>query len=108
MHRVNEAVREVVGKAVMDDLEDPRIGFVTVTSADVRADLRSARIYVTVMGDEAQRKRSLDALNASHALVQARIAAELRMKNTPTLSFIYDESVDRGFRIDELLKKGEE
>lgn len=105
MQRVNEAVREVVGSSIADDLDDPRIGFVTVTGADVSPDLRRARIFVSVLGDEKERERTLAALDSSHGLIQSRIAAELRLKNTPTLSFDYDSSVEQGLRIERLLQK---
>lgn len=105
MQRVNEAVREVVGSSIADDLVDPRIGFVTVTGADVSSDLRRARIFVSVLGDERERERTLAALDSSHGLIQSRIAAELRLKNTPTLSFEYDESIEEGLRIDQLLRE---
>ena len=102
MRRVNEVIREVIGEAIASELEDPRIGFVTVTSVDTAPDLRSARVYVSVLGDETERERSLAALNSSHGLLQARIAAEMRIKYTPTLSFHYDDGPERGVRLAKL------
>jgi ribosome-binding factor A len=104
MRRVNEVVREVVSGAIATELQDPRIGFVTVTSVDTSPDLRSARVYVSVLGDEEQREASLAGLRSSHGPLQAAIAAELRLKRTPTLSFHYDDSIERGDRITRLLE----
>ena len=104
MRRVNEAVREVLSARIAEGLKDPRIGFVTVTAVDTSPDLRQARVYVSVLGDEEQRERTLAGLASSHGYLQTRIAAELRLKRTPTLEFVYDESVDRGMRISELLE----
>jgi len=59
MRRVNELMREVIGSTIASELEDPRIGFVTVTSVDTSPDLRSARVYVSVLGGEAEREASL-------------------------------------------------
>ena len=103
MRRVNEAVREVLSARIAEGLKDPRIGFVTVTSVETSPDLRHARVYVSVLGDEPDRARSLAGLASAHGLLQQAIARELRMKRTPTLQFVFDESIERGMRISELL-----
>jgi ribosome-binding factor A len=104
MRRINEVLREVVGAAIAGDLSDPRIGFVTVTSVETSPDLRTAKVFVSVLGDEEQRAATLEGLRSSHGVIQARIAAETRMKRTPTLRFHYDETVEKGIRISELLE----
>jgi ribosome-binding factor A len=103
MRRVNEAVREVLSARIAEGLNDPRIGFVTLTSVDTSPDLRQARVYVSVLGSESERDATLAGLRSSHGVLQAGIAEELRMKRTPTLDFVYDDSIDRGMRITELL-----
>ena len=104
MRRVDEAIREVLSDALgSSDLKDPRIGFVTVTDVKTSADLRHARVYVTVLGGEDERKRSLDGLQSAHGVLQRRVNRELRMKRTPTLEFQYDETTDRAMRMEELL-----
>ncbi len=103
MRRVDEAVRAVLSEAISSQLKDPRIGFVTVTGVKTSPDLRHARVYVSVLGDELQRAESLQGLRSAHGFLQHRVATELTLKHTPTLSFHYDESVDRGMRISELL-----
>jgi ribosome-binding factor A len=105
MRRVNEAVREVLSTHIAGDLKDPRIGFVTVTAVDTTPDLRHARVYVSVLGSDAERENALVGLRSSRGFLQAQVAEELRMKRTPTLEFVYDESIDRGMRISELLEK---
>ena len=103
MRRVNEAVREVVSARLAEGVKDPRIGFVTVTSVDTSTDLRQARVYVSVLGSEEERDETLAGLQSAHGLFQQAVASELRMKRTPTLQFVFDESIDRGMRITELL-----
>jgi ribosome-binding factor A len=105
MRRVNEAVREVLSMAIGSELKDPRIGFVTVTSVSTSPDLRHARVYVSVLGDETQRAQSLAGLTSSHGYLQRRVATELRLKHTPQLEFEYDDSTDRGMRITEILRE---
>lgn len=106
MRRINEVLREVVGAAIATELSDPRIGFVTVTSVETSPDLSAAKVHVSVLGDEAAREATLAGLRSSHGVLQSKIAAETRMKRTPTLSFHYDETVDRGMRIERLLDEG--
>jgi ribosome-binding factor A len=102
MRRVNEAVREVVSESLVE-LKDPRIGFVTVTGVDTSGDLRHARVFVSVLGSEAKRRKTLVALDAARGVLQARIADELRLKRTPQLAFEYDPTVERGVRMTQLI-----
>lgn len=104
MRRVDEAVRDVLGDAIAKDLQDPRVGFVTVTAVKTSSDLRHARVYVSVLGDERVRSATLEGLRSAHGVLQRALANELRLKHTPTLTFEYDESVERGMRISELMK----
>ena len=103
MRRINEVLREVVGVAISAELSDPRIGFVTVTSVETSPDLRTAKVFVSVLGDEEDREATLSGLRSSHGVIQSRIAGETRMKRTPTLTFHYDDTIERGVRISHLL-----
>jgi len=104
--KVNEALREVLSQEIAA-LKDPRIGFVTVTGVETSADLRHARVYVSVLGSARERETTLAGLRAAHGYLQDRIAADVRIKRTPQLQFLYDESIDRGQRIETLLKRYE-
>src|SRR5207244_10075682 len=99
LRRVDEAIRQGLSDAVTQDLQDPRVGFVTVTAVKTSPDLRHARVYVSVLGDEEARAATLDGLRSAHGFLQGRVAAELSLKHTPTITFEYDESIDRGMRI---------
>jgi ribosome-binding factor A len=102
MRRVDESVRQVVSET-LPELKDPRIGFVTVTAVRTSTDLRSARVFVSVLGGQRKREAALRGLAAAHGVIQARLARELRMKRTPTLAFEYDPSVERGVRMTQLI-----
>jgi ribosome-binding factor A len=103
MRRVNEAVREVVSAHIAEDLKDPRIGFVTVTGVETSADLRSARVYVSVLGGAAELEDALAGLASASGFLQQKVGRELRMKRTPALRFVHDPSIDTGMRITELM-----
>ncbi|MGH2853885.1 MAG: 30S ribosome-binding factor RbfA [Solirubrobacteraceae bacterium] len=126
MRRVDEAIRQVIGEVVAGELKDPRVGFVTVTDVRTSADLSHARVYVSVLADDrsgvhgaeswaggaaaaggAQRETTLEGLRSAHGYMQRRIAAELRLKRTPTLDFVYDDTTDRAMRLEELLGDSE-
>jgi len=104
MRRVNESVRQVLAET-LPELNDPRIGLVTVTGVDTTPDLRHATVFVSVLGSARKRKATLVGLEAAHGLLQARLARQLRMKRTPQLAFEYDPSVERGVRMTRLIEE---
>jgi ribosome-binding factor A len=103
MRRVDEAIRQVLGDAVAGELKDPRVGFVTVTDVRTSADLRHARVYVSVLGDTEQREDTMAGLRSAHGFLQGKLAKELRLKRTPTLELHYDDTTDRAMRVDALI-----
>jgi ribosome-binding factor A len=104
MRRVNESVRAVVAETV-GQLKDPRIGMVTVTSVRVTPDLREGTVFVSVLGNEKKKEATLRGLESAHGVVQARVARELGLKRTPTLTFAYDETVERAVRMTALIEE---
>jgi ribosome-binding factor A len=103
MRRVDQAMRAVLSDAIATDLKDPRVGFVTVTGVKTSSDLRHARVYVSVLGNDPVRSATIDGLRSAHGFLQRRLADELSLKHTPSLTFEYDDTVDRGMRISRLL-----
>src|ERR1700676_1789227 len=93
MRRVDEAIRVILSDTIARRLKDPRVGFVTVTGVKTSSDLRHARVYVSVFGDQSERAESLAGLRSAHGFLQRQVAGELTLKHTPTLSFEYDESI---------------
>src|SRR3954468_22187452 len=103
MRRVNEAVREVLSAQLAAGLKDPRIGFVTVTGEETRPDLRNARVYFSVLGDEAGGHDALAGRSPARGCLQAVINTELRMKRAPALDFVYDATTERAERLSRLI-----
>lgn len=102
MRRVNESLRKVLADGV-ERLGDPSVGFVTITGVRATTDFSQAIVYVSVLGSEKRRTRSLRALERAHGVLQQRVARELRLRRTPQLIFQYDETLDRALRMSELL-----
>jgi len=105
MRRVNEGMRGVLSDVIAKELLDPRIGFVTVTSVKTSPDLRHARVYVSVLGDPEAREATMAGLQSASGFLQSRVSGALRLKHTPTITFDYDESIDHGMRITEILDR---
>lgn len=103
MRRVDEAVREVLADVIAKDVKDPRVGFVTVTDVNTSPDLRHAVVHVSVLGDEPARQACLEGLVSAHGILQREIGRQLRMKRTPELRFVLDETALRAARIEALI-----
>ena len=99
---MNEAIRQVLSDA-LPTLKDPRIGFVTVTGVQATKDFAQAKVFVSVLGTECDRERTLDGLQAAHGVLQAQVARELGLRRTPVLSFEYDPAVERGVRLTKII-----
>ena len=107
--RVAEAIREEVAIALIGGAKDPRIiGFVTVTAVEVTRDLRNAKVFVSVMGTEAERAETLEGLEATAYAVRSRLAKVLRLRFAPEIVFKNDPSVERAARIETLLAQVKE
>jgi ribosome-binding factor A len=105
MRRVDEAMREVLSDVLTHEVKDPRVGFVTVTDVKTSPDLRHARVYVSVLGDPAAVEASLEGLVSAHGFLQGRVGAELRLKHTPTLQFLHDDTAERAQRLEQLIRE---
>ena len=103
--KVNESVKEVVSAVIAEGLKDPRVGFVTVTGVETSRDLRHAKVFFSVLGGERERAATMEGLVASQGYLQARVNSALRMKRTPQLVFVYDETTDRAQRIERLIRR---
>jgi len=102
--RVAESIREEVATFLHEGAKDPRlVGLVTVTAVDVTRDLRAARIFVSILGSDAERKATFDALTSMTSHLRSRLARSLRLRVAPEVSFRLDESVARAARIESLL-----
>lgn len=103
--RVAQAVKQVVSQAILMEMRDPRARNITVISVEVPEDLRSAKVYVSVMGDPKTERLSLKGLEAARGWLQQKIAEELDLRWTPVLSFIVDPGVKKSLEISRQLRE---
>jgi len=103
LDRVANLIREEISATIMADLSDPSIGMLTVVRVSPSPDLRTAKVWVSVMGEIEEQKNTMRGLNRARGRIQARVASALRLKYTPVLRFYLDESVKKSLRIMELL-----
>ncbi len=105
LEKAAAAIREVVSMAILAELNDPRIRDVTVTYVEVSADLRHAKVHVSVMGDETRQKLSLRGLQSAAGFLQAKIAERIEIRYTPKLSFLLDQGVKRSIAVAQILRE---
>lgn len=106
--KVNEGIKESLSTIITTEgLKDPRIGFVTITGVETSPDKRHAKVFVSVLGDQAAREATLVALERSSGYLQSRLGETLRMKRTPKLRFLYDETLDNALHIANLIQEEE-
>lgn len=101
--RVADLLGREIASIIQRDIKDPRIGFLTVTGSDVSPDLKSAKIYYTVLGDEEKRAEAAAALEKAKGFIRREVGMRIELKSVPEIRFIYDDTLDRGLRIERLL-----
>ena len=105
IERLGELLREEIGEIIHDELKDPRIGFVTVTSVEVTADTRHARVRLSVLGSEEEREASLEGLHSAQGVLRRELGSRVRMKFTPELHFSLDTSAEHSVKIGRMLQR---
>jgi len=103
--KASRAIREVVSKAILFELNDPRVKDVTVLDVEVAPDMRSAKVYVSIMGTDKSQDLSLHGLNSARGFLQRRIADEIDTRYTPILTFVRDDSVKKSIRASQILQQ---
>lgn len=101
--KLAEAVRQVVSSAILFEVKDPRVAQVTVTYVEVAEDLRTAKVHVSVMGDEKRQRLALHGLESAAGFLQARCAEKIETRFTPRLRFVLDQGVKRSIEITQIL-----
>jgi len=105
IERLKEVIREEAAETITQDLSDPRLGFCTVTKIELTGDLAYCKVYVSVIGSDGVKSRTLKALQSARGLIQAKIAKRLKTRTTPHVDILLDESLEKSFGVLEKIKQ---
>ena len=103
--RLAEAIKQEISDVVRDEMKDPRIGFITITRVEVTGDLRYAKIYVSVLGEEKEQNATIEGLKKAKGFIRSELGKRIRLRHVPEISFIQDQSMDRGIKVLNLINK---
>ena len=103
--RIADVIREVLAKLLLLEIRDPRVGFVTLTGVEMSPDLRHARVFVSMLGEESARRDGVRALNHAAPFFRRALAKEGRLRFTPSLRFVEDAAAERGMRVEAALRE---
>jgi ribosome-binding factor A len=103
--RVRELLRSVISEIIIREMKDPRLGFITITDTEVSADLRHAKVFVSILGEQSQKDQGMKALRNAARFIRTEFAKRANMKVTPEIAILEDKATERGSRIFELLEK---
>jgi len=101
--RLAEEIKKEVSDMLLQEIKDPRVGFVTVTGVEISSDLRTAKIYVSVLGSPEEQKATMEALWRAQGFIRGELGKRIRLRHTPEITFKLDTSIARGARVMELL-----
>ena len=106
--RVGDQVRAELADIILRKMRDPRVGFVTITKVELSDDLKNAKVFVSVLGDQKQKKDSLKGLRSAVHFIRGELGRRLKLRYMPELVFVLDESIEKGARMLDILRKLEE
>ena|SRR5690625_1318017 len=104
VHRVGEQVKQELSQLFQRELKDPRIGFVTVTGVEMSGDLQQAQVFISVLGNQEQKDKTLQAIDAASGFIRSEIGKRVRLRHVPEFIFKMDESIEYGNRIERLIR----
>jgi ribosome-binding factor A len=102
--RVNEEIKKVLSERLVRGVRDPLPGFVTIASVEVTSDFSQAKVWVSVIGSDADKKGALEVLQQSRGMLRSEVGKKVRLRNTPELHFVLDEAGERASRVWQILE----
>jgi ribosome-binding factor A len=97
--RLAKLIREQISEIIREDVSDPRIGFVSITQVDISPDLENARIFVSILGDEEKKQEAMKGLESATSFIRGKLGHMLELREVPKISFIRDDSLEKGSRV---------
>jgi len=105
LERINETIKQVLSELLVSEIKDPRVGMVTITEVRVSSDLSSAKVYFSVLGEASGREKTARGLKSARNFMRTAVANALKVHNAPELHFVYDDTLDRSFAVEEEIRK---
>lgn len=105
--RIGEEIRGVLAQLFREEMKDPRVGFVSIIKVEVARDMRVAKVYVSVLGDQTAKKNSLKGLESAAGYLRSELSQRMQIRYMPELRFLLDESIEHGVRISRLLAEAQ-
>ncbi|MHB1126576.1 MAG: 30S ribosome-binding factor RbfA [Bacillota bacterium] len=106
--RVAEQIKKELAQILREEIKDPRVGFITITSVEASGDLRHVKVFVSVLGDDDERASTMEVLTKASGFIRREIASRIALRYTPDFAFKFDSSIQHGARIHELLSRVKE
>ena len=103
--RLAQQFKQEISAIIARELQDPRVGFATITDVRVSPDLTTARVFVSVLGSPAQQQETVQALNQGAGFVRRLLSARIRLRRHPELTFVYDDSIEKGQRMMQIIEE---
>jgi len=103
--RVGELIREEIAKMIAREIKDPRIGFVTLTDVDLSNDLKNINVYVSVLGEDSEKKKAVEGLKSSRGYIRRQLGSRLYLKRIPEITFKLDQSIEHSEKMTKLFDK---
>jgi len=103
--RIGEAIREEISSILLQEINDPRIQFVSITRVEVSADLQHAKVYVSILGNDQKKEDAFEGLKSARGYIQKKLGKKIRLRYMPEITFKMDTSIDHGMHIFELLQE---
>ncbi len=103
--RFEQVIKEVVSKIIREDVSDPRIGFVSLTSVDISPDLKNAKIFISILGNDKQKSDSMLGLTSATSFIRGRLGEMVKSRNVPEIQFIQDDSLEKGSNVLKIISK---
>ena len=99
------AIKEEVSRIIQEEVKDPRIGFITITDVELSGDLRHAKVFISVYGNESEKVKALKGLSSAAGFIRSQMGKRIKLRYTPEIVFKWDRSIEGGAHIEELLRK---
>lgn len=103
--RIAEQIKREISQILREKVSDPRIGFVSITTVELTPDLKNAKVFVSILGDEKEKKESLDGLKSATHFIRGELGKIMELRYMPELYFVYDNSIERGSRVLSIMTK---